>query len=174
MVIYLPLGSKSNFHIRKQSHKGNGIVRHIKVMGKKDTLRECSKCHKLLSPNSFNLKGSKNSSGYFYLFQWCKGCKKISKQESTQVKKTAPPLPSHCQCCHKKTEKMTHDHEHGTITLRGFLCNGCNVGIGYLGDDLKGVLQGAIYLENDINKIIETLHTVYDEMFARTNTKSDE
>jgi hypothetical protein len=41
--------------------------------------------------------------------------------------------------------------------------------MGKLGDNLEGVLQAAIYLENDKNKIIETLHKIYDEMFARTD-----
>jgi hypothetical protein len=40
--------------------------------------------------------------------------------------------------------------------------------MGKLGDDLSGVLQAAVYLENDKNKIIETLDKVYNEMFART------
>jgi len=40
--------------------------------------------------------------------------------------------------------------------------------MGSLGDTLEGVLQGAIYLENDTNKIKETLDKVYNEMFART------
>jgi hypothetical protein len=49
------------------------------------------------------------------------------------------------------------------------VCTDCNSGTGKLGDTLEGVLQAAIYLEPDINKIIETLHKVYDEMFARTD-----
>jgi hypothetical protein len=40
--------------------------------------------------------------------------------------------------------------------------------MGKLGDDLPGVLQAAVYLENDKNKIIETLDKVFNEMFART------
>ena len=40
--------------------------------------------------------------------------------------------------------------------------------MGVLGDNLEGILQAAIYLENDKDKIIETLDKVYNEMFART------
>ena len=40
--------------------------------------------------------------------------------------------------------------------------------MGALGDNLEGVLQAAIYLEKDESKIIETLHKVFNEMFART------
>ena len=41
--------------------------------------------------------------------------------------------------------------------------------MGSLGDNLEGMLQAAIYLEKDKSKIIEKLHKVYDEIFARTN-----
>jgi len=60
------------------------------------------------------------------------------------------------------------DHLHGTFTFRGWLCRECNTGIGSLGDNLEGVLQAAVYLENDKNKIIKTLDKVYNEVFART------
>jgi hypothetical protein len=40
--------------------------------------------------------------------------------------------------------------------------------MGKLGDNLEGVLQAAIFLENDKNKIIETLDKVFNKMFART------
>ena len=46
--------------------------------------------------------------------------------------------------------------------------------MGKLGDNLEGVLQAAIYLENDENKIIETLHKVFKKMFTRTNNINDE
>ena len=59
-------------------------------------------------------------------------------------------------------------HLHGSTTFRGWLCNDCNSGLGELGDNLGGVLQGAIYLENDINKIKEKLQEIYNKMFART------
>ena len=66
-------------------------------------------------------------------------------------------------------KKLQLDHLHGTAIFRGWLCRNCNTAMGNLGDTLEGMLQAAIYLENDKDKIIETLHKVYDEMFARTN-----
>ena len=50
------------------------------------------------------------------------------------------------------------DHTHGTTNVRGWLCANCNSGIGGLRDNLEGVLQAAVYLEKDKNKIIEKLN----------------
>ena len=59
--------------------------------------------------------------------------------------------------------KLQVDHIHGSTTFRGWLCTDCNSGMGKLGDNLEGVLQAAIYLENDTDKIIGTLHKVFNE-----------
>ena len=77
------------------------------------------------------------------------------------------------ECCHKKNP-LQCDHAHGTTEFRGWICKSCNVGLGELGDNLQAVLQAAIYLESDTNKIIKTLHEVYNEMFARTFKFNDE
>ena len=60
----------------------------------------------------------------------------------------------------KKNKKLEIDHIHGTTIFRGWVCSKCNTGMGSLGDTLKGVLQAAIYLENDKDKIIETLNKI--------------
>ena len=38
------------------------------------------------------------------------------------------------------------DHCHVTGDVRGLLCHKCNVGIGFLGDDLSGIINAAQYL----------------------------
>ena len=104
----------------------------------------------------------------YYLRKICRECNTVNITELRKARKNAPPHSKHCDCCHKKIEKLQVDHLHGSTTFRGWLCRQCNTGLGGLGDDLEGVLQGAIYLENDKDKIIETLNKVFDEMFART------
>lgn len=42
---------------------------------------------------------------------------------------------------------MLYDHCHSTGLFRGWLCRRCNVGIGFLGDDIQGILEAAAYLE---------------------------
>jgi Recombination endonuclease VII len=54
-----------------------------------------------------------------------------------------------CAICGKPDEtvrRMSLDHCHDTGKLRGMLCNGCNVGIGMLGDDPDRVLAAYNYL----------------------------
>ena len=52
-----------------------------------------------------------------------------------------------CQICRKET-KLCLDHCHSSSKIRGFLCNNCNAGIGFLKDDVN-ILGAAIqYLKN--------------------------
>ena len=147
----------TDFHFRKG----------IKIEGKEGDTRECKECHKILPLTAFNTH-TMRSNGAFTLRNKCKNCGRRLTEEQTAVKKNAPPKPDFCNCCHGK-EFLQRDHLHGTFIFRGYLCRNCNTGIGGLGDTLEGVLQAAVYLENNKNKIIEKLHKVYDEMFARTN-----
>ena len=80
-------------------------------------------------------------------------------KERRDVMKKAPPKPDNCDNCHKN-KKLEIDHIHGTTIFRGWVCRNCNTGLGSLGDNLEGVLRGALYLEKDKNKIIETLNKV--------------
>ena len=152
----------SDFHIRGE----------LKIKGEKYAMRECINCHKVLPSTEFNTWGadfnSSSNQGIYRLRTYCRKCQSIMNAEARLVKKNAPPKPERCERCHKKTKSLNTDHLHGTTIFRGWLCANCNTSIGKLGDNLEGVLQAAIYLENDKNKIIETLHKVYNEMFART------
>ena len=140
-----------------------------KVIGAKTDVRECKHCEKELSVSKFRVKGTKNSAGIYYLHTICNVCKNRQRGEAQYLRDNTPaPTSNHCDCCHTITDRLCRDHIKKTKIFRGHLCNWCNVGIGQLGDNLEGVLQASIYLENDIEKIKETLHKVYNEMFART------
>jgi hypothetical protein len=52
-----------------------------------------------------------------------------------------------CKICGEKFDVLCVDHCHETGHVRGLLCNGCNKGIGLLGDCSNNLLQAAIYLE---------------------------
>ena len=142
----------------------------LKVMGKETDTQECRICLKILPVTSFPTAGVRRD-GTCRPDTMCRKCRAQVDAERWIVRKNAPPKPDRCNCCHKKTKKLSIDHLHGSTLFRGWLCRVCNSGTGKLGDNLEGILQAAIYLENDINKIIETLHKVYDEMFARTDEK---
>lgn len=46
--------------------------------------------------------------------------------------------------------RLSVDHSHVTGQVRGLLCNGCNRGIGLLGDNPEGLRRAADYLEGFI------------------------
>jgi len=44
------------------------------------------------------------------------------------------------------------DHDHDTKLLRGVICDTCNRGIGFLGDNLAGLLAATRYLEDHLKR----------------------
>ena len=166
----VPYWEKETYRGKKQKYKNHENFHYrgeIKIAGKEEGALKCKECKKLLSSSAFSTSGVRSDGAYF-LKKLCRECHVIVQKEHREARKKAPPEPERCNCCHLK-KKLVVDHRHGTTEVRGWLCHDCNVGMGNLGDNLKGVLQSAIYLENDINKIIETLHKVFNEMFARAN-----
>jgi hypothetical protein len=154
--------------IKYKNHENFYYRGEIKIVGKETDMQECKECHEILPTTAFTTQVLR-SDGAWYLKKICRQCKSEISLEVRVAKRNAPPKPERCDCCHKKVEKLLElDHIHGSTTFRGWLCRACNSGMGKLGDNLEGVLQSAIYLENDIDKIIETLHEVFNEMFART------
>jgi hypothetical protein len=55
--------------------------------------------------------------------------------------------PESCECCGKKCSYRLHlDHDHISGKFRGWLCAGCNVGLGYFGDNEDGLTKAMAYL----------------------------
>jgi hypothetical protein len=50
-----------------------------------------------------------------------------------------------CAICGRQV-KLTVDHDHQTLAIRGLLCSNCNRGIGYLQDSIEILEKAAIYL----------------------------
>jgi hypothetical protein len=141
------------FHFRE----GTGI----KIAGKEGGVQECKECHKILPLTAFTTH-TPRSDGAYHLRKICRECHTPREAERRIVTKNAPPKSDLCKCCHKN-KKLQIDHIHGTTVFRGWVCRNCNTGIGGLGDDLEGVLRGAIYLEKDKSKIIEVLNKIKNE-----------
>ena len=59
------------------------------------------------------------------------------------------PEPPACECCGKPPGRrgMCIDHCHVSGEFRGWICYRCNLGIGMLGDDEKGVVNALRYLQ---------------------------
>lgn len=62
------------------------------------------------------------------------------------------PEPAGCESCGKlreermKKQGLCADHCHKTNKFRGWLCTGCNMSIGNLGDDVQGLERAIAYL----------------------------
>ncbi len=52
-----------------------------------------------------------------------------------------------CEICGVVPRRLVLDHDHETGEFRGFLCDGCNTGLGKLGDDEAGLLRALDYLQ---------------------------
>ena len=61
----------------------------------------------------------------------------------------APPIDGQCELC-RRLRKLVPDHDHQTNRFRGWLCVGCNTGLGRLGDNEAGLERGLIYLRRGL------------------------
>tara|TARA_R100000687_G_C6375877_1_gene130222 strand:+ start:214 stop:714 length:501 start_codon:yes stop_codon:yes gene_type:complete len=142
---------KTNFHFRGD----------LKIWGKKEDVQQCNRCRSTFPLTAFTTKYLR-ADGTWMLKKSCRQCEQSLETEKKAARRSAPPKPEVCDCCHKD-KILQMDHLHGTEIFRGWICALDNTGIGQLGDNLEGVLQAAIYLEPDIKKIIETLQRIKND-----------
>jgi hypothetical protein len=113
----------------------------------------CKKCNILKPISSFRLyrraTGDRNSRD-----SKCKDCSRHANEVIKKLRAISPTPEGHCECCHIKTDKLVLDHCHDTEVFRGWLCPTCNLGIGVLGDTLKGIKNALNYLNKTHKEII--------------------
>ena len=80
------------------------------------------------------------------LYTHCKDCEKQIREITYKVRKNAPISPLNCDMCGKYEQKLKLDHDHETHEFRGWLCDNCNRGLGYLGDNIQGLERAILYL----------------------------
>jgi hypothetical protein len=79
---------------------------------------------------------------------------RFKTQESVRRKRerlAGRPRPSVCEVCESPgygQQGIVFDHDHVTGKFRGWLCNSCNVVLGYTQDDAERLLKLAMYLES--------------------------
>lgn len=60
-----------------------------------------------------------------------------------------------CAICNsplsKGGKKLSVDHCHTTLLIRGLLCNKCNFGLGYFDDDVNKLHKAINYLTNNLS-----------------------
>lgn len=61
------------------------------------------------------------------------------------------PMPQMCELCNGKLGKRSlHlDHDHTTGRFRGWLCHGCNVGLGLFRDSIENLQRAITYLKDN-------------------------
>lgn len=135
---------------------------------------ECGKCKKTLPTSKFSKKRS-SKRGYS---SNCKDChneymrtqwypknkdrhiqsvgawkeknriKMISYQYASTEEEVARILSiGQCEIC-GSSDRLVVDHDHKTNKVRGRLCHGCNVGIGFFNEDVDSLKAAVIYLSN--------------------------
>jgi hypothetical protein len=72
----------------------------------------------------------------------------ISLQEYEELKAIQNNKCAICGGVQTKGKRWCIDHCHETGEVRGLLCDGCNLGLGLMGDNKEGLLRALAYLEN--------------------------
>jgi len=70
------------------------------------------------------------------------------------IEKLIGPKPKVCSVClGARSLRLVVDHDHKTDEIRGWLCDKCNLALGYLGDDADTINRLAKYMEKYNKKI---------------------
>lgn len=103
----------------------------------------CSKCGIDMPIDNFRIYGATDD----VRRAECKDCeKKLNKLLVEMNKKYGHTKPDRCESCGEMA-KLVLDHDHETEEFRGWLCHGCNSGIGWLGDNKEGAQKAVDYFE---------------------------
>ena len=114
-------------------------------------LKTCSRCKKDLPATEEFFYRNTHQGVKKHLKNFCRNCDAHDHKIVYGLKRTAPPIPSVCDCCGTDLtilpKRSIHlDHCKETETFRGWLCKNCNIGLGMLGDNVEGLQTALKYL----------------------------
>lgn len=78
------------------------------------------------------------------------------------------PAPDRCDSCRGPIGIPNFDHDHNTGEFRGWLCRGCNMGLGCFEDDIDKMSRAINYLIDYRLKRLRTLRELSDEILDHT------
>jgi hypothetical protein len=126
----------------------------------KKLFKNCNKCLEEYALTEFGENTSSschfNKEGRLLRRGDCKKCNLDQRKGNSEAKNLAKqlgipfkaPAETECEICHKKNI-IVFDHDHKTNKFRGWLCNTCNIALGSLGDDVKGLINALNYLQKN-------------------------
>lgn len=125
-------------------------------------MKTCSKCWTSKPATEFYRRNGKADG----LQHRCKTCQKkdyvswtaahpekikeFRRRSRGQVEAPTRPIPVFCELCERKNTRppaFNEDHDPSTGKFRGWLCHKCDIGLGFLGDNLTGLGKAVLYLE---------------------------
>ena len=138
---------KKDFEIFDVKKAGDGFPKKI-----------CNICHKLLDTTEFaRNQNAKNNRPVRR--PSCRECRKqlegvnaTPRVKLEWLKKKPHNKPFECPICAKRTiagitSKVVLDHNHRTGTVRGWVCDSCNTGIGRFKDDIEIIKRAIKFLK---------------------------
>jgi hypothetical protein len=138
----------------------------------------CTTCHSV-KPAAANFKHYKNrvspTTGVrLPVNKKCNTCTKeytVEKRIAVANAPTRPALPHPCDNCTKPivtAKTLQLDHDHKTHAFRGWLCKECNISMGNLGDNVRGMLRAAVYLDKTEKMLTKQELSVLQAILARS------
>ena len=108
-------------------------------------MRHCRVCLTEKDEGCFDKHHRAPNSGFKRICRQCKAMQNAVLYR-LRCKHVVPALGAACEICGSQTDRLCLDHNHSTQELRGFLCAGCNKGIGMLKEDPEILAQAIEYL----------------------------
>ena len=140
------------------------MTRRTKKKTREDQ-RHCGKCDRILDIEQFtwvNRKANKRR-------HECRDCRNQGRWFMRRVRFEYAELLQQqggkCAICKvdNETSRLSIDHNHKTLAIRGLLCHECNSGIAYFDENPQYLIRAAIYLIGGQD----------EEAITITNTDSD-
>jgi len=114
--------------------------------------KKCRRCDETKDIENFEIN-RKFASGGIARRAYCKSCQKKQKSISGKKYYSKKPETLICPTCGdtvKGNHNIVLDHNHKTGTIRGYICDNCNSGMGRAKDDVQ-ILQNWIeWLKKDL------------------------